>query len=56
MMSQSLATAQQKLLFASGLDDNSLSKALAMLTRGNRCYDDLYFQSARSRPWPLPVF
>ena len=52
-MSQALATAQQKLLFASGLDDNSVSKALAMLTRGGRCHGDLYFQSARSESWSL---
>ena len=52
-MNQVLATVQRKLLFESGLDDNSLSKALSLLTRGGACDGDLYFQSARSESWSL---
>ena len=51
-MSQALTMARNRLLLDSGLDDNSLNKALSILSRHGGI-GDLYFQSARGEAWML---
>ena len=51
-MSQALTMARNRLLLDSGLDDNSLNRALSILSRHGGI-GDLYFQSTRGEAWML---